>query len=372
MTSPHYADLAARLLKAREPAEIPASAQSRSNSIAEVEKALRRKAEARTRRKRLTYIGGAFGVAATIALAVGLAMHTTASPVSAQTPKTNNNAVTVVAHPSGGASVVASSGAPPTTLGEGRQLERGSRVVAGPSGRALLAFSTGTQLTVEESGDLTVVENGSEQRFRLGSGKVHAEVAKLHQGERFLVETADTEVEVRGTSFDVAVVDPVSSCGNGVRTRVSVREGVVVVRHDGTEDRLLAGDQWPRDCNTAVATTHPTIVLTPTVRQPAPPSAVNTATTQQGKTSLAAQNDLFERGLAAKRSGNNAEAAAIFDRFLVNYPQSPLLESVTVERMRALRKTDPVRARDAAKKYLDAYPSGDARPEAEAFLAQSP
>lgn len=362
--TPRYADLAARALRSREPSELPASAESRSNSIAELQKALRQKTVSHARRRRLGIAGGVLAAAAAVALVVGLAWRSK-EPVAASAPTKSETTVTVVAHPSGaGASVVASSGAPATTLGDGRQLERGSRVVAGPGGRAVLAFSTGTRLTVEEHGDLTVVDDSNEQRFRLGSGRVHADVAKLHQGDRFLVETDDAEVEVRGTSFDVAIVDPVASCGGGTPTRVSVREGVVVVRHGGVEDRIGAGEEWPRNCVTVVSVQH--LPVSP----PHPTSPATVSTPQQTKTSLAAQNDLFEQGMARKRAGDNAEAATIFDHFLATYPQSPLVESVTVERMRVLRKSDPARAREAAKKYLDAYPKGDARPEAEAFLAQ--
>ncbi len=395
MTSPHYADLAARLLRARassaDEATRSVSAESRADSVALIQNALREKG-ARARRRRWTIAGGSFAAAAAIALAIGaFASHSNSHVVRSESytapstaPRADETPVAyaVVAHPSGaGASVVPSVGAPAQTLGEGSQLERGSRVVAGPGGRALLAFSTGTQLTVEENGDLVILQNGSEngpngseQRFRLGSGKVHADVAKLHDGHRFVIETSDTEVEVRGTSFDVSVVDPMASCGGGTRTRVSVREGVVVVRHDGAEDRIAAGEDWPRSSGlNCVATTE--IDRTPT-HAPVH-AAVGVALTpspnqqQTAASALAAQNDLFAQGLAAKRRGDHAEAAAIFDRFVAAYPTSPLIESVTVERMRALRNSDPARAKDAARKYLDMYPSGDARPEAEAFLAQS-
>ncbi len=382
MTSPHYADRVASALRARSLSDLPVSAESRTASIAALEKALRDKTLSRSRRRRFAIIGSAAAIAATLALAFGLARHHAAANTVASTPTTpstpaHDDAVTMVAHPSGGgASVVASSGADPTTLGEGSRIVRGSRVVAGPSGRALLALSTGTQLTVEESGDLTVLENGTEQRFRLGSGRVHADVAKLHEGDRFLVETSDTEVEVRGTSFDVAVVDPVSSCGDGVRTRVSVHEGVVVVRHDGRLDRVVAGEEWPRNCPTVKPTPPHTSAATSVsavsaVSPVSPVNAANAANPSLAKTTLVAENALVQQGMDAKRAGDYATAATIFDRYLTTYPHgNPLLvESATKERMRALRKSGDTRARDAARKYLDAYPSGDARPEAEAFLA---
>ena len=131
MTSPHYADRVARALRSRALAEVPVSAQSRTASIAALEKALRDKTVSRSRRRRWAIGGGAVAIAATLALAFGLARHHSTPNTTASTPSEHDDVVTMVAHPSGGgASVVASSGASPTTLGDGSHLERGSRVVA--------------------------------------------------------------------------------------------------------------------------------------------------------------------------------------------------------------------------------------------------
>ena len=78
---------------------------------------------------------------------------------------------------------------------------------------------------------------------------------------------------------------------------------------------------------------------------------------------------MFARAIAAKRAGDPSGAVAGFDRFLARYPGSPLAESATVERMRALRSIDPARAVAAARSYLARYPNGFAHAEAEAIVA---
>lgn len=75
---------------------------------------------------------------------------------------------------------------------------------------------------------------------RLESGSIEVEVDALGRGERFRVVTADAEVEVRGTRFAVAA-------SAGALERVEVFEGVVVVRVDGVEKALAAGQRWERE-----------------------------------------------------------------------------------------------------------------------------
>jgi hypothetical protein len=265
--------------------------------------------------------------------------------------------VRIVGHPvSGDVSVVASGNNTPLT--EGADVTAGSRLVVPPRGRALLAFSTGTSVLLDPSSDLRVESTGSVESLRLEGGAIELHVAKLHGDERFLVHTPDAEVEVRGTQFRVAVVPADPACGESTSTRVTVTEGVVVVRHAGAEARVAAGEAWTAgDCPGADGGTSRSVVGT---RDPAPSST------------LAAQNDLFASAVSAKRQGNYHRALAGFDRLLAQYPGSPLTESATVERMRVLRLADPGRAPVAAKDYLARYPRGFARAEAQTIAEGAP
>ena len=93
--------------------------------------------------------------------------------------------------------------------------------------------------------DVTVRSGGRAAIFDLAGGSLKADVAKLAPDERFVVETADTEVEVRGTSFRVSVVPLDATCGDGTTTRVAVYEGMVAVRRNGREEIVSKGEEWP-------------------------------------------------------------------------------------------------------------------------------
>jgi hypothetical protein len=213
---------------------------------------------------------------------------------------------------------------------------------------------------------MTVASEGTAQVMHLEMGALDLHVAKLSVGERFVVDTPDSEVEVRGTRFRVSVVSPDAQCGGGVKTRVVVSEGVVVVRHAGMEDRVGAGEAWPGGC-ARPAPPAPFATQRAAARVVAPSAPV----AGTGST-LADQNDLFTSGMTAKRRGDARTALASFDRFLGDYPNSPLAESAVVERMRLLHLISSARCGAAANDYLSRYPNGFAHAEAEAILAETP
>ena len=255
-------------------------------------------------------------------------------------------------------------------------IHAGDRVIA-KAGAVAVFVATGTKLTLDEGASIAVVEEGRTQVFALGAGNVRADVAKLHEGERFLIRTGDTEVEVRGTSFRVEHPEAPSPCLPALHTRVVVSEGVVVVRHAGREDRVKAGEAWPPSC--AEASTPPENTATPPaaastarVPVPSPSSAVASASSASSASKLAAANELAARAERASKNGDPRGAVVLFDRLLAEYPSSPIAESATVERMRALAKIDRGRAVAAARDYLTKYPRGWARAEAEAILALGP
>lgn len=287
---------------------------------------------------------------------------------------------------------------------DAQPLAPADHVVTGEGAKAAVTLSTGTRVTAFEATDVALVEDDSTQIFSLEKGRVTLDVAKLVGGERFLVRTVDAEIEVRGTSFTVTVVPADPSCGGGLHTRLDVAEGVVVIRAAGHEERVAAGDHFPRDCVAskdqapapivdpalAMATTSPKNAATDdppstTTNAPLVPFAPNvlappTAPLGNGATGattpmptptptpvslLAAQNDLFALATAAKQRGDTAGALAGYERFLAKYPDAPLAESATVERMRLLAKTSKASGAAAARAYLARYPQGFARLEAE-------
>lgn len=344
-------------LAASEPAIGTPSPESRAQAIDAVAQAIIANARAR-RRRRIAW--GALAVAASVGLVVS------ARAVGF------GRATGVVAHGAGG--VTLSHGGTTVPLHDGAELSRGDRVHVDKGASASLVLSTGTRVEVEGGSDLTLVAKDGDQVFGVESGATRFVVAKLPTGKRFVVRTEDAEVEVRGTVFRVAYGEP--AC-EGTATRVTVTEGVVVVRRAGQEVEVPAGKSWPTGCG-APAVDPPAVALVPTavsavstapaIVHPAPkPTATSSAPLVKTPSSdLAEQNDVFAEATLKKRNGDRAGAVAAYGRLLTRWPGSALAETAAIERMRLLEGAG---RRDAAKAYLARWPLGSARSEAEAVLA---
>jgi hypothetical protein len=391
------------------PARFPSD---RARLVAAVERGLR----ARRRRRLLERGLVVTGVAAAAALALligGLTfLHPkTGSLVAIGAAAGGAHDLTVLSSPPARDGVpgvmVGGGGAAPVPLASGMKLSRGLRLVAPPAGEVRVGAARGTTLTLEGGGDMTIGDDGAVQRYQLATGAVRAQVAKLVPGERFIVATADSEIEVHGTAFRVAVVPADPACGGGTVTRVSVSEGVVTVRRDGVETPVRPGNVWPPACPVieAMPSAAPAVAAG-SVASVAEGAASGThrggtrgghgglsraslthargqdddasdsgdsmlAPDQPGysRSELAAQNDLFASAVRAKREGRGSEAIRIFERFGREYPHSPLAEGAAVQRMKLLGAIDLGSARRAAADYLKRYPSGFARADAEALMA---
>jgi hypothetical protein len=356
-----------RLTEAEEAEPIPPPRESdRRAAISAIESAIRLRA---TRRKQSRVVW-ALGVAAAVLFAIGLSTFLVrrGSPVAQLTTP-----APVTGHVTGTGVVV--EGAPATSSAP-VVLGKGNRIAVREGGHAVLAFSTGTELSVDERAEMAVVEEGRSQIFALNAGSMRAHVAKLGPGERFIVRTPDADVEVRGTIFTVSLVPADSACGGGTVTRVAVEEGVVVVRAKGSEARVAKGERWPSGCQAAPAPTvveidppSPRITNEPkgTRTKPAPSSAITPSSS-----SLAEQNALFAEGLAYKNGGQSSQAIGTFEQFMSKYPSSPLAENAAVERMRLLAQIDRARGAAAANQYLRRYPNGFGKAEAKAIVASGP
>jgi hypothetical protein len=378
MNAPRYARLAGRLfVQGRHSIPPPPPApEARARAIAAVEQAI---AARRRRRHSVAWTTAFAGVAAVAAAAFIVRLelrgsHSAAHSAAAPVPQAMGDAqnAQIVAHPEGaGARIVVSGAQAP--LSEGIALHSGSRVITPANGGLALRFVTGTSVVLGAWGDMTLIGDGTAQVVRVDSGSVDLHVAKLAAGQRFLVDTPDAEVEVRGTQFRVSIVPADPSCGGATWTRVAVTEGVVEVRHAGTAARVAAGEQWPSGCGEApiarARVTPAGTTVGPQTRIDVRPRMTNR---RWGESSLGAQNNLFAQAVTAKRLGDSPRALAVLERFLTKYPTSPLTENVMVERMRLLRTLDPAGAVAAATQYLALYPNGFAHAEAESMVAEAP
>ena len=374
MNAPRYARIAARLFAQEPVGRTELNGEKRAQAIAAIERALVAKKRRQTRRI------WAWGVSAAAAAALASygAWHTRSRPVAAASPP----AILAVVQPNGsGTAIVNGAGAEP--LVGAASLAQGGHLVAGSGGGATVRLSTGTELSVEHDTNVEFESAGPIEKFYLTQGLLHAKVAKLGHGERFIVRTPDAEVEVRGTVFQVAIVDADVNCGDGTRTRVSVSEGIVEVRGNGATHSIHPGEIWPAGCPSApvASVTHEALPATrrapmavqaerapSTPTTPAAPEAIsNDPLSARQTSSIAEQNALFAEASAAHRRGDDVSAVNTYATLIARYPASPLAESAAVQRMNLLQGSERAAA---ARQYLARYPRGYARNDAERLLAQ--
>ncbi len=330
---PRHARLAASALARRAADDANASTlPDRTAAVGAIERALR----ARGRRRVVPWVATGVAAAAAVLFVAGARglppgeIVAKSGHVPGESPSAPGLAVADV--DGAGVSIEARGGARAAVPGD--RIAAGTSVRVAGAGHLLLALDTGTRLRVGASSVTRVTELGATQRFDLDSGTLEAEVAKLPIGGRFVIATADTEVEVRGTRFEVAVVPEPSLCAPFARTQVVVHEGVVAVRFGGGEVRLPAGSVWPT-CPAAAGTPPPTRRARPApALAVAVPAAAVAAPPRSDSSTLAAQNDLFAAALAARRRGENAQAMRWLEQLIAHYPDGPLIESARAERRR--------------------------------------
>jgi hypothetical protein len=300
-----YARLAARLVvPARRLATGAADPGSREGAVAAVADALR--ARGRRRMRRRWMLAGA-AVATVALLALGLAQLVRETAVTARL-----------------------TGGPP--------LPAGSLVRADADRPVEVSLSTGTRLRLSGSGRLTLAELGPRQRLVLEAGRLWAKVAPLAPHHRFVIATPDAEIEVRGTSFEVAVLPERAGCQG--MTDVHVAEGSVTVRRRDRMWLLAEGRRWVGDCPAEAEPPkpQPSEAAAPAVRPsfavPARQPSVTTraqASRAPAPSTLREQNDLFAAAVKARQRGDLAAARRLLDDLLARFPFGALAESARSE-----------------------------------------
>jgi hypothetical protein len=392
MMREQYSEMARRWVRWLRPEAPPRLPVDRRRLVSAVEEALR----ARARQRTLVRWGGTAGgvaVAAAAALVIVIRLHPwggAAGPATAQREAPAE---------AGRHDTIGITPLPP----QGVSLEPGIQLAAPAASEVRIDAADGTALTLEPGGRLAVMEAGATRRFALRHGAVRAKVVKLGAGERFVIDTADSEIEVHGTAFRVALVKAGEGCAGGPRTRVSVSEGVVSVKWEGREVRLLPGEQWPDDCaerpapeprkltrraspkvRTATAADAPASRELADVENVEASAPVAAAADDDDERALApapaprlvgpppswlpAHNDLYAAALRAKRRGHAAEAVRLFATLVRRYPEGPLVESALAQRMKLLAAMDPEEGGAAAADYLARYPGGFARADARRLV----
>lgn len=155
------------------------------------------------------------------------------------------------------------------------------------------------------------------EALKLMRGRAHLQVRKLHGGQRFHVLTPDADVQVRGTEFDVELVDSHGGAASG--TCVRVEEGLVAVVSGGQTHLVAPGQTWgcadrPRASSAAGP---PGVSLPMAARRVAAPHVTSPS-------DLRLQNELFQQALEAERGGRYGVAAGLYRRLLARAPNGPL------------------------------------------------
>lgn len=311
---------------------------------------------ARRERVRLVRWGctGLLAAAAAVALGVGIESLFTRPPTTAANTASASGAVSANATESANAmtegnritagpdTFVAQSAAPRALHpGETSVLEVGETVRT-DSGTAALDLGATARIALGSATELRIVEDGVPKRqIRLERGHLLVSVEKS-RGRELVVSTPDARVIVHGTIFTVDVAASAADLG---RTRVDVREGVVVVESAGATHELRAGGSWstpttalpnplPESATAAPRTGSPTTSRGPHDAKGSGHAAQNPqspAVGQVGRERLSTQNRAFEQGLLARDRGDTRAALAIFRELLRNDPASPIAESARLE-----------------------------------------
>jgi ferric-dicitrate binding protein FerR (iron transport regulator) len=363
-----YARLAARLLTEQRAVCAPDPVDVRRDAVVA---AMALAIAAKAGRRRIAAVSAvALAVAASVLVAVRLA-----GSGGLTGAKPDIGSALVVEHTTGrGNQLVRAGAAQP--LPDFGVLAVGDGVRSGEEGSAVLGLSNGTRVALSSSSNLRVDDLGSTRRFSLFGGQLQAHVAKLRPGERFIVSTPDSEVEVRGTVFTVAVNGPSPACRDSVGgSTVHVSEGAVWVRSGNQQVVLHPGESWSTPC------LEPQAVHAVETAERAPPAAGSTAlsvragrqkaagprvtstaapapsqkewpvaaalapprtdTSVSPASRLADQNDLFSAAMSAERQGQHDLALRKLDELVTRFPSGPLSESAHVERQRILSAKSP-------------------------------
>jgi FecR protein len=373
-----YLRLATTVLRRQSLPLPPASLGDRAVTVAALEQALR----GRARRRVWQRVSVGAAAAAVLAVTWGWVLHRPPSPIVELAPPRvapPPTVLTATARPGHGDGATILRGTTAVALHESVPLKAGDRLAVPRGAGVAVSLSTGTELGLTGNGTLSLVQLDAMQRFRLPSGTLNAKVHPLETGQRFIINTADAEVEVKGTQFEVSILER-PACADGTRTRVEVFEGVVTVTRPGGQPvYVAAGSDWPRNCRPpagAVVVARKSFSrharlgletdLRPTTKTtsrraparpaeaappadpfadivlPPPSSTASSAPTaafhppsrivRPPASSLVVENDLYEEALKAIKDGDRAKALRRIDELLTRFPDGVMAESAQLER----------------------------------------
>lgn len=251
------------------------------------------------------------------------------------------------------ARVVASSGAQPV----GRGFSDATLI---ESGTGSLSLELPRRVTVHLSPDTSLQLRDEGTRVLVRRGDVAAEVTALESP--FVLEAGDTMVATRGARLRVK---PGAGCDG--RALVEVSEGAALV--NGREP-VNAGESWPHCA--APPSPEPRVQPLAPALEPAPvPQPAEPVKKAAPDDRLARQNQLYLQAVTLHQAGEVNAAVRKLDAILQD-ARSPLAEAALTHKMKWLADVDRVRARAAAREYLERFPMGFGRADAETLVLEKP
>ena len=196
------------------------------------------------------------------------------------------------------------------------------------------------------------------ERVTLDDGAIRVHVRPQAVGERFLVTLPDGEIEVRGTTFDVAVV-------HGTTSHVSVDEGIVDLRlRERGTTRLTAHQAWngppPEVPSTASRSA-------PVWRAPAP-SAVPVV---RAAPQVVDHDGDYAHAIELLRNGQYDQAASTFHALAETEPAPQNDDSSFLEAIALARAGRTDAAALVAERHLASFPSSFHRKDASILVARA-
>jgi TolA-binding protein len=201
---------------------------------------------------------------------------------------------------------------------------------------------------------------GGVERVELETGSVQVQVRAQTQGERFLVELPDGEIEVRGTTFEVTALD-------GSTRHIGVNEGTVVLRLRGSGDLSLGpGAQW------AAQTARPPISRESTAVEGTGPAAAPSRRPSREAHEEDTGASVYSDAIQSFRDGRYDRAAAGFHAFALGHPQAPAAEDASFLEAVSLAQAGRTDAAAlAAERHLEGFPRSFRRKEASILVARA-
>ncbi len=251
-----------------------------------------------------------------------------------------------------------------------------------PSGTRLKTGSNGTVQVLVARASLHVQPSSEVERgagpalVRVLRGAVLAEVTV--DAAPLSLETSDVLVTSNKGEFWLS---PAAGCRG--QTEVRVVSGEVTIATQAGSVTLHGDERWPSAEQCAEPHTPPPTpapVVAPVKKvtpargtgrveaPPAPPPVVEPTPVDP----LSRQNELYSQAQSAQQAGRFAEAITRLDQLLREYPSGSLAETALLQKIRWLEPRAPEAARAAATQYLNQFPRGVGRAEAERAVLETP